>query len=46
MEGVNAIHEQFPDVSVFLAALDPVLNANKYIEPGLGDAGDRLFGTK
>lgn len=46
MEGVNAIHEQFPDVSIYLAALDPVLNENKYIEPGLGDAGDRLFGTK
>lgn len=45
-EGVSAIHSNFDDVDIFLAALDPVLNENKYIEPGLGDAGDRLFGTR
>lgn len=45
-EGIIAIHREFPEVNIYLAALDPVLNENKYIEPGLGDAGDRLFGTK
>ncbi|MCK5867134.1 MAG: uracil phosphoribosyltransferase [Mycoplasmataceae bacterium] len=45
-EGVKAIEEMHSDVNIFLAALDDKLDENKYIRPGLGDAGDRLFGTK
>ncbi|TCG12007.1 uracil phosphoribosyltransferase [Mycoplasma marinum] len=45
-EGLDKIAELHPKVNVFLAALDPVLNDKKYIMPGLGDAGDRIFGTK
>lgn len=45
-EGLNALVEAHPDVQVFCAALDDHLNENKYIMPGLGDAGDRIFGTK
>jgi uracil phosphoribosyltransferase len=45
-EGIQAIHDLDSEIKIYLAALDPVLNDNKYIEPGLGDAGDRLFGTK
>jgi uracil phosphoribosyltransferase len=45
-EGVKALTEAHPDVEVFIAAIDDHLNENKYIVPGLGDAGDRLFGTK
>ncbi|WP_096385486.1 uracil phosphoribosyltransferase [Mycoplasmopsis bovigenitalium] len=46
-EGVKYIHERFgKDFNIYLAALDPILNDKKYIEPGLGDAGDRIFGTK
>ncbi|MGI6077629.1 MAG: uracil phosphoribosyltransferase [Fastidiosipilaceae bacterium] len=45
-EGVNALHDSHPDVPIFCAALDEKLNENAYIIPGLGDAGDRLFGTK
>ncbi|KRN29307.1 Uracil phosphoribosyltransferase [Lactobacillus selangorensis] len=45
-EGVKAIEEAFPDVDVYAAALDDHLNDDGYIVPGLGDAGDRLFGTK
>ena len=44
-EGVAAVHERHPDVPIFLAALDERLNENAYIVPGLGDAGDRVFGT-
>ena len=44
-EGVEAVHSAHPDVPVFLAALDEGLNENAYIVPGLGDAGDRIFGT-
>ena len=44
-EGVKAIQEAHPDVDVTLAALDEKLNEHGYIVPGLGDAGDRLFGT-
>ncbi len=44
-EGVKYFSERHPDVQIFAAALDRELNANKYILPGLGDAGDRLFGT-
>ena len=45
-EGVRALGERHPDVPVFAAALDRELNEHGYILPGLGDAGDRLFGTK
>ncbi len=45
-EGVSRIEADHPDVPVYLAALDQGLNENGYILPGLGDAGDRLFGTK
>lgn len=45
-EGVNLIQERHPDVDIFLAALDSHLNEQGYIVPGLGDAGDRIFGTK
>ncbi len=45
-EGVNAFVEKHPDVHVFCAALDEKLNESGYIVPGLGDAGDRIFGTK
>ncbi|MBY6037346.1 uracil phosphoribosyltransferase [Fictibacillus nanhaiensis] len=45
-EGVQVIQEEHPDVDIFLAALDEKLNDHGYIVPGLGDAGDRLFGTK
>ena len=45
-EGVKALTEAHPDVELFIAAIDDHLNENKYIVPGLGDAGDRLFGTK
>jgi uracil phosphoribosyltransferase len=45
-EGVRRMLEHHPDVPVFAAALDRQLNANGYILPGLGDAGDRLFGTR
>ncbi|MBE6617353.1 MAG: uracil phosphoribosyltransferase [Ruminococcaceae bacterium] len=45
-EGVQKMLEDHPDVEVYTAALDEKLNDHKYIVPGLGDAGDRLFGTK
>lgn len=45
-EGVKVIQEQHPDVDIYIAALDEKLNDHGYIVPGLGDAGDRLFGTK
>lgn len=45
-EGVKAIQEAHPDVDIYLAAIDEKLNEKGYIVPGLGDAGDRLFGTK
>lgn len=45
-EGLNNLNRLHPDVDVYIAALDGQLNANGYITPGLGDAGDRLFGTK
>jgi uracil phosphoribosyltransferase len=44
-EGVAAVHAAHPDLPIFAAALDRGLDANKYILPGLGDFGDRLFGT-
>lgn len=45
-EGMKALTEAHPDVAIYCAALDEGLNENAYILPGLGDAGDRLFGTK
>ena len=45
-EGLKALSEAHPDVQVYCAALDDHLNENGYIVPGLGDAGDRIFGTK
>ncbi|QBF34534.1 uracil phosphoribosyltransferase [Mycoplasmopsis phocirhinis] len=46
-EGVERVSKHFGDeFKIYLAALDPYLNQNKYIEPGLGDAGDRIYGTK
>jgi len=44
-EGVRRVENEHPDVDIYLAALDSHLDANGYIVPGLGDAGDRLFGT-
>ena len=45
-EGVDRLHNEHPDIDIYLAALDEKLNENCYIVPGLGDCGDRLFGTK
>ena len=45
-EGIAKVQEEHPDVDIYLAAVDDHLNENAYIVPGLGDAGDRLFGTK
>ena len=45
-EGVKAVEEAHPEVDIYLAALDEKLNEHGYIVPGLGDAGDRIFGTK
>lgn len=45
-EGIEALHKAHPDVDIFIAARDEKLNENAYIIPGLGDAGDRLYGTK
>ncbi len=45
-EGVELIKKRHPDVDIFLASLDEKLDENGYIVPGLGDAGDRIFGTK
>ena len=45
-QGVKTVNEQHPDVDIFLASLDEGLNERNYILPGLGDAGDRIFGTR
>ena len=45
-EGVKAVQDAHPDVDIYVASLDEKLNEHAYIVPGLGDAGDRLFGTK
>ena len=45
-EGVKTVQEAHPDVDIYLAAMDERLNEHAYIIPGLGDAGDRIFGTK
>ena len=44
-EGIATVEAEHPDVKIFAAAIDDCLNDKKYIVPGLGDAGDRLFGT-
>jgi uracil phosphoribosyltransferase len=44
-EGIAAVHARFPDVTIFTAAIDQGLNHQKFIVPGLGDFGDRYFGT-
>lgn len=45
-EGIKRLEEAHPDVQIYCAHIDKCLNENKYIVPGLGDAGDRIFGTK
>ena len=45
-EGVKKVQDEHPDVDIFVAAMDSHLNEHGYIVPGLGDAGDRIFGTK
>ena len=45
-EGIARVQKEHPDVDIYLAAVDEKLNENAYIVPGLGDAGDRIFGTK
>ena len=45
-DGIKTVNKEHPDVTIFSAAVDKTLNEKGYIVPGLGDAGDRLFGTK
>ena len=45
-EGIQAVHTAHPDVAIYTAAIDQGLDSNSYIVPGLGDAGDKIFGTK
>ena len=45
-ESIERIHKKYPDVKIYVASIDTTLNSKGYIEPGLGDAGDRIFGTK
>ena len=45
-EGVEKMQKEHPDVDIYIGAMDEKLNENAYIVPGLGDAGDRIFGTK
>ena len=45
-EGINTVKEMHPDIDIYIASIDEKLNEHGYIVPGLGDAGDRLFGTK
>lgn len=45
-EGIKAVQEAHPDIDIFIGTVDEKLNENGYIVPGLGDAGDRIFGTK
>ena len=45
-EGIKMVQEKHPDVDIFIAAIDEKLNDYGYIVPGLGDAGDRIFGTQ
>ena len=45
-EGIARVQKDHPDVNIYVAAIDDHLNEDAYIVPGLGDAGDRIFGTK
>jgi uracil phosphoribosyltransferase len=45
-EGIERVQKEHPDVDIYTAAIDEKLNDHAYIVPGLGDAGDRLYGTK
>jgi len=45
-EGIQLLQENYPDVVIYVAAIDEKLNSQKYIYPGLGDFGDRYFGTQ
>jgi uracil phosphoribosyltransferase len=45
-EGIAALHAEHPDVPIYTAAVDRELDEHGYIVPGMGDAGDRMFGTK
>ena len=45
-EGIQKLHAAHPDIQIYVGCIDPELNKDKYITPGLGDAGDRIFGTK
>jgi uracil phosphoribosyltransferase len=45
-QGIERLHEEHPDVVIYTASIDRELNDRGYIVPGLGDAGDRLYGTK
>ena len=45
-EGIEALHTAHPDVDIYIASKDECMNENGYIVPGLGDAGDRIYGTK
>jgi uracil phosphoribosyltransferase len=45
-QGVGKVNEKHPDVDIYVASVDDGLNEKNYILPGLGDAGDRIFGTK
>ena len=45
-EGIEAVHKAYPDVEIYCGAVDEKLDENLYIVPGMGDAGDRIFGTK
>ncbi len=44
-EGIRAVHSDFPDVKIYVCKIDERLDARKFIVPGLGDAGDRMFNT-
>ena len=45
-QGINEVFSQFPETQIYVCAIDPELNAKRYIVPGLGDAGDRIFNTQ
>lgn len=45
-DGIDAVIQQFPETQIYVCAIDPILNDRKYIVPGLGDAGDRIFNTQ
>ena len=45
-EGIEAVNKMHPDVEIYCGVIDQGINENKFIVPGLGDAGDRMFGTK